>query len=75
MVQFGGAEERRTLAFRDFSREHNDVAQEYLTLKRQLATEVDAGDASAREAYANAKTQFIERVVRIALAAGYPHTL
>lgn len=73
VVQFGGAEERRTLAFRDFLREHNDVAQEYATLKKELAAEVDAADASAREEYANAKTQFIERVVQIALAAGYPH--
>ena len=75
MVQFGGVEERRTLAFRDFLREHRDVAREYVVLKKQLAAGVDAADASAREAYANAKTQFIERVVRIALAAGYPHSL
>ena len=73
VVQFGGVEERRTLAFRDFLREHRDVAREYVVLKKQLAAGVDAADASAREAYANAKTQFIERVVRIALAAGYPH--
>ena len=75
LVQFGGAEERRTLAFRDFLREHRDVAREYVILKKQLAAGVDAADASTREAYANAKTQFIERVVRIALAAGYPHSL
>jgi len=75
VVQFGGAEERRTLAFRDFLREHRNVAREYVLLKKQLAAGVDAAGASAREAYANAKTQFIERVVRIALAAGYPHSL
>ena len=75
VVQFGGVEERRTLAFRDFLREHRDVAREYVLLKKQLAAGVDAADASARQAYANAKTQFIERVVRIALAAGYPHSL
>ena len=73
VVPFGGAGKRRQLAFRDFLREHNDVAQEYATLKKQLAAEVEAADASARGAYANAKTQFIGRVVQIALAAGYSH--
>ncbi|MBV8051503.1 MAG: GrpB family protein [Acidobacteriaceae bacterium] len=72
VVQFGGEEERRTLAFRDFLREHGEVARKYAILKKHLAATIDAADASAREAYATAKTEFVERVVQTALAAGYP---
>jgi GrpB-like predicted nucleotidyltransferase (UPF0157 family) len=75
VVQSGGHEERRTLAFRDFLREHSDVAHEYVTLKKQLASLVNAGEFSSRERYANAKSEFIERVVQTALAAGYPRGL
>jgi len=75
VVESGGEEERRTLAFRDFLREHTDVAREYATLKRQLAAMTDATDACAREAYANAKSEFIERTIQIALRAGYPRGL
>jgi len=75
VVESGGEEERRTLAFRDFLREHSDVAREYATLKKQLAAVTDATDASARETYANAKSEFIERMIQIALRAGYPRGL
>ena len=75
LVQSGGAEERRTLAFRDFLREHRDVAREYGSLKRRLAARCNAAESSSREEYANAKTAFIERVVQAALAAGYPREL
>jgi GrpB-like predicted nucleotidyltransferase (UPF0157 family) len=75
VVESGGEEERRTLAFRDFLREHPEIAREYATLKKQLAAVADATDVSAREAYANAKSEFVERVVRIALGAGYPRWL
>src|SRR5436190_15410994 len=72
VVQSGGDEERRTLAFRDFLREHGDVAREYVALKKHLATLVNAVESSSRETYANAKGEFIDRVVQMALAAGYP---
>ena len=72
VVQSGGHEERRTLAFRDFLREHRDVAREYVTLKKHLATLVNAAESSSRETYANGKSEFIDRVVQIALASGYP---
>jgi GrpB-like predicted nucleotidyltransferase (UPF0157 family) len=72
VVESGGQEERRTLAFRDFLREHSDVATEYVALKKSLAAASDASDASSREAYASAKSEFIERIVQTALAAGYP---
>ncbi len=75
VVESGGLEERRTLAFRDYLRDYIDVAHEYGVLKRQLATQYDAGNTADREAYAIAKTEFIERVVKIALAKGYPRGL
>jgi GrpB-like predicted nucleotidyltransferase (UPF0157 family) len=72
LVQAGGLEERRTLAFRDFLCEHSDVAREYEALKRHLAARVNAADVSSWEQYADAKSEFVERVVQIALTAGYP---
>ena len=72
VVQAGGDEERRTLAFRDFLREHGDVAREYAALKKHLAPQVNAAESSSLEWYANAKSAFIDRVVQIALARGYP---
>jgi GrpB-like predicted nucleotidyltransferase (UPF0157 family) len=75
VVQSGGREERRTLAFRDYLREHDDAAREYEALKRQLAIRFSGEEFLSREAYANAKTEFIDRVVQIALAGGYPRDL
>jgi len=72
VVEAGGLEERRTLAFRDFLREHGDIARAYLALKTRLAATTDADDPTSREAYALAKSQFVEDVVRKALADGYP---
>jgi GrpB-like predicted nucleotidyltransferase (UPF0157 family) len=71
LVEAGGAEERRTLAFRDYLRDHPLVAEEYETLKRSLATRY-AGPPSGGGTYTDGKTGFVERVVRDALAAGYP---
>jgi GrpB-like predicted nucleotidyltransferase (UPF0157 family) len=72
VVQAGGSEECRTLAFRDYLREHPDVSREYQTLKRDLAAHSIASDPESREEYARGKSDFIERVVASALAAGYP---
>jgi GrpB-like predicted nucleotidyltransferase (UPF0157 family) len=73
VVEAGGLEERRTLAFRDFLREHRELAAEYAALKKRLAAFADADDPASREAYANAKTEFVTRVTGQALAIGYPH--
>ena len=70
VVQAGGDEERRTLAFRDYLRDHDEVAREYADLKRSLAPRF-----SSHQAYAEAKTGFIVRVIQQALAAGYPREL
>ena len=72
VVQAGGAEERRTLAFRDYLRDHGDAAREYEQLKQDVARQLAAIDRPAREAYARAKTDFIERIVATALGSGYP---
>ncbi len=72
VVQSAGAEERRTLAFRDYLREHPDGAREYEDLKRRLASQYSAADFSSRQAYADAKTVFVTRVTERALAEGYP---
>ena len=75
VVAAGGAEEQRTLAFRDYLCEHEDAAREYEHIKRNLAARLARNDAASREAYANAKTDFIERTVALALSAGYPRLI
>ena len=74
VVEAGGDEERRTLAFRDYLRDHADEARQYEQLKRDLAADLRPSNAEAREFYARAKTDFIERIVALALNAGYPTT-
>lgn len=72
VVEKGGHEERRTLAFRDYLRDHSEVAREYEALKRAVAARTLATDPESRERYAAAKTDFIERVVSLACGSGYP---
>lgn len=75
VVERGGREERRTLAFRDYLRDHLEVAFEYERLKRALAARITGIDAASQEQYAAAKTDFVERVVALAVAEGYPGEL
>jgi GrpB-like predicted nucleotidyltransferase (UPF0157 family) len=75
VVASGGAEERRTLAFRDYLREHAEAAAAYERLKRALAAEHDAVDFSSRQAYADAKGAFVTTITERALAEGYPRGL
>jgi len=72
VVRAGDPEERRALAFRDYLREHDDVAQTYAQLKQHLASQFSAATEESRQAYADAKTEFIEGVIARAFAAGYP---
>jgi GrpB-like predicted nucleotidyltransferase (UPF0157 family) len=72
VVQSGGAEERRTLAFRDYLREHPDAARAYEDLKRELAPLHSTATFVSRQAYADAKTGFITRITERALAEGFP---
>ena len=75
VVERGGREERRTLAFRDYLRDHHDVAREYEDLKRTVAAQIVTADPKSQERYAVAKTAFIERVVGIAVPREYPQGL
>ena len=75
VVLTGGDEERRTLAFRDFLRDRNQVARDYEALKRRLAPEFSSTSFSSRQAYADAKGDFVNGIVELALAEGYPHRL
>ena len=72
LVEAGGVEERRTLAFRDYLRDHPAEAREYEHLKQSLARQLAATTVEFREAYTRAKTDFIEQIVTIALDTGYP---
>jgi GrpB-like predicted nucleotidyltransferase (UPF0157 family) len=69
VVEAGGEEERRTLRFRDYLREHRRAAHEYEQLKRQLMIEINPRDAAARETYAERKSAFVERILALALSA------
>jgi GrpB-like predicted nucleotidyltransferase (UPF0157 family) len=71
VVAAGGREEARTLAFRDYLRDHPTVAAAYARLKRDLAPHFSATVAGSRQGYADAKGEFIEGVIAAALAAGY----
>lgn len=75
VVASGGAEERRTLAFRDYLREHAEAARAYEDLKRALAARFDAATFASRQAYADAKTEFVGRITERALADGHPRDL
>lgn len=56
------------LTFRDYLRAHPDTAQAYATLKRRIAAE----HPDDRIAYAEAKSEFIERVNALAQAIKRP---
>jgi GrpB-like predicted nucleotidyltransferase (UPF0157 family) len=75
VVEGGGAEELRTLAFRDYLREQPAAAREYERLKQDLAMRLAATNRESRDAYTRAKTDFIERIVAMALSSGYPRAL
>ncbi len=51
------------IAFRDYLRTHADVAAEYAELKQRLAAQHHLD----REAYTDAKTPFVARVLKLAL--------
>jgi GrpB-like predicted nucleotidyltransferase (UPF0157 family) len=72
VVERGGREERRTLAFCDSLRDHPDAAREYEALKRASAAQALSADPASLERYAAAKTDFVEHVVALALDRGYP---
>jgi GrpB-like predicted nucleotidyltransferase (UPF0157 family) len=74
LVMAGGDNELKTLAFRDFLRDHPEVAREYESFKRHLSSRHDAGIFASQQAYAEAKGSFIAVVTEQAVAQGYPRT-
>jgi GrpB-like predicted nucleotidyltransferase (UPF0157 family) len=56
-------------------RNHCGVAREYEDLKRAAAARIVTADPASWERYAAAKTEFIERVVGLAITGGYPRDL
>jgi GrpB-like predicted nucleotidyltransferase (UPF0157 family) len=74
LVTAGGDNELKTLAFRDFLRDHPDIAREYESLKRRLASRYGTGLFASQQAYAEAKGSFIAAVTEHAVAEGYPRT-
>ena len=66
IVECGSWTLRRHLLFRDYLRAHPQAMQQYAQLKQELAIRFE----SDREAYTQAKTEFIESIVALA-AAGY----
>jgi GrpB-like predicted nucleotidyltransferase (UPF0157 family) len=65
LVPYESALWKERIAFRDYLRAHAEVAAEYAALKTELA-EAHRHD---REAYTDAKSPFVARIVRAALAA------
>ena len=63
VVEAGGEEERRTLAFRDRLRQDARAAREYETLKRELAARYDGRTDGSMQSYVDGKTAFIDRIV------------
>lgn len=55
---------KELLCFRNYLRQHKDVAEEYATLKRELARK----SQGKRDLYTPGKAEFIEMVLRIANA-------
>lgn len=74
LVEAGGEEERKTLAFRDYLRDHPEAMREYESLKRALAPNYSSRSDATRQAYADAKTEFITTITQKAFASGYPAT-
>ena len=63
LMKFRSETWRRHILFRDFLRNHSEVAQKYDKLKRMLAEKYGID----REGYTNAKTEFIVSVVKQAI--------
>jgi GrpB-like predicted nucleotidyltransferase (UPF0157 family) len=66
VVECGGQQWQDRLRFRDILRQQPDIARQYGELKRQLADK----HRQDREAYTDAKTEFVAAVLAAAASAG-----
>jgi GrpB-like predicted nucleotidyltransferase (UPF0157 family) len=72
LCEAGAAQERKHLAFRDYLRSHPAAAAEYLELKQDLARRHTGATHESRDAYALAKSGFIQAALARAFAEGLP---
>jgi GrpB-like predicted nucleotidyltransferase (UPF0157 family) len=63
LCEFGGPQEKRHLAFRDWLRGHPEDRRAYAALKHELAAPLDETDRFAVFGYTKAKSAFIEALV------------
>ncbi len=71
VCQWGGLEERRHLAFRDWLREHPEDRQTYEELKNALAELVDQSDPATFFRYTEGKTDFV-RAIEVKASGSQP---
>ena len=67
MVEWNSASWKELLCFRDYLRQHKEVAEEYGRLKRELAQK----SRGNRDLYTPGKAEFIESVLRMAEKEGH----
>jgi GrpB-like predicted nucleotidyltransferase (UPF0157 family) len=63
----GSEQERNHLAFRDYLRRHPHAAEEYVALKRRLASAHDGLTMESQERYSLSKSEFVRSVLSRAL--------
>ena len=69
MVVKGNREWRRMVTFRDYLRTHPEAVQQYYVLKQDLATQ-HSSHQDAYKIYPEAKTEFIESILRASTDGG-----
>ena len=63
LCESGSEWEWRHLAFRDHLRTHPTAREEYVALKRRLAALHGGANRGERQAYADAKSEFVQRIL------------
>ena len=63
LCEAGSEWEWRHLAFRDYLRGHAGAREEYAALKRRLAAIHGGSNHGERQAYADAKSDFVQRIL------------
>lgn len=63
LMEYNTVEWKQRTGFRDYLRTHPETAEEYLDMKKRLAIKFE----NDREAYTQAKAEFIERISNLAI--------